>query len=105
MIQELKKLAPRQTVPGFTGRFLHSDTMTFAYWEISKGAVSPEHAHVHEQAAYLLEGEFELVVNGVPHHMTPGTIVVIPSNVRHSGRAIADCKLLDVFNPVREDYK
>lgn len=105
MIQELKKLAPRQTVPGFTGRFLHSDTMTFAYWEISKGAVSPEHAHVHEQAAYLLEGEFELVVNGVPHHMTPGTIVVIPSNIRHSGRAIADCKLLDVFNPVREDYK
>ena len=105
MIQELKKLAPRQTVPGFTGRFLHTDTMTFAYWEITKGAASPEHAHVHEQAAYLLEGEFELVVAGVPHHMKPGTIVVIPSNVRHSGRAMADCKLLDVFNPVREDYK
>jgi quercetin dioxygenase-like cupin family protein len=105
MLQELKKLKPRQTIPGFVGRFLHSNKMTFAYWEIAGGASSPEHAHVHEQAAFLIEGEFELTVDGVANHMTPGTIVIIPSNVRHSGRAIIDCKLLDVFDPVREDYK
>ena len=105
MLQEFKKVSPRQTIPGFTGRFIHSDKMTFAYWEIARGSASPEHAHIHEQAAYMLEGEFELIVDGVTHHMTPGTIVIIPSNVRHSGRAITDCRLLDVFDPVREDYK
>jgi quercetin dioxygenase-like cupin family protein len=105
MLQQFSKVPARQTVPGFTGRFIHSDKMTFAYWEITKGSASPEHAHIHEQAAYMLEGEFELTVAGVTHHMTAGTIVIIPSNVRHSGRAITDCRLLDVFDPVREDYK
>jgi len=32
-------------------------------------------------------------------------IVTIPSNVTHSGRAMTQCKLRDVFCPVREDYK
>lgn len=105
MLHQFSKVPARQTVPGFSGRFIHSDKMTFAYWEIKKGSTSPEHAHIHEQAAYMLEGEFELTVDGVPNHMTPGMIVIIPSNVRHSGRAITDCKLLDVFDPVREDYK
>ncbi len=105
MLHKFRDVPARQTIPGFLGRFIHSDAMTFAYWEIAKGSASPEHDHIHEQAAYLLEGEFELTVAGVTRHMTPGTIVIIPPSTRHSGRAITDCKLLDVFSPVREDYK
>jgi quercetin dioxygenase-like cupin family protein len=30
---------------------------------------------------------------------------VIPSNTPHSAIAKADCKAIDVFSPVREDYK
>ena len=37
--------------------------------------------------------------------LTPGTVALIPSGVRHSGRAVTDCQLLDVFHPVREDYR
>jgi quercetin dioxygenase-like cupin family protein len=53
----------------------------------------------------VLEGEFELTVNGEPQILTKGLFATIPGNVPHGGRAITNCKLLDIFNPVREDFK
>jgi hypothetical protein len=32
-------------------------------------------------------------------------MLVIPSGVRHEGRVIAEASVLDVFAPVREDYR
>ena len=105
MIEELKKIEPREIMPGFSGRFVHTDNMTFAYWEIEKGSSLPEHSHMHEQVVNMLEGEFELVLEGDSNHLRNGMVLPIPSNAKHSGRAITDCKILDVFYPVREDYK
>lgn len=101
----LKELEERELLPGYSVKFVHSDTMTFAFWRVSKGAHLPEHAHENEQVAQVTEGEFELTVDGETKVLKPGEIVLIPSNVPHSGKAITDCRLLDVFNPVREDYK
>jgi quercetin dioxygenase-like cupin family protein len=52
----------------------------------------------------MLDGQFELRVDGRPMQLSPGDIVIIPSNVPHSGRAIRNCKILDAFHPVREDF-
>jgi quercetin dioxygenase-like cupin family protein len=65
---ELSAVAPLQTAPGYSGRFIHT-------------------------------------VAGEPVILRPGAVLVIPSNVRHSGLAITDCKLMDIFNPVREDLR
>ncbi len=78
--------------------------MTFAYWNIKSGSELPEHSHVHEQVANVTEGTFELTIAGETKSVGPGEVTVIPSNVVHSGVAITDCKILDVFCPVREDY-
>ncbi|MCK4639500.1 MAG: cupin domain-containing protein, partial [Bacteroidales bacterium] len=53
----------------------------------------------------VTEGEFELTLNGKTQVLNSGKIAVIPSNAKHSGKAITDCKIIDIFNPVREDYK
>jgi quercetin dioxygenase-like cupin family protein len=79
--------------------------MTFALWEIDAGATLPEHAHHHEQVVHLYEGEFELTVEGQPVRATPGAVFAIPPNARHSGRALTACRIMDVFYPVREDYR
>jgi quercetin dioxygenase-like cupin family protein len=92
-------------VPGYHARLIHTDNMTLAYVDVDAGAPLPEHAHVHVQVLNLLEGRFELILGGETLHLEAGHVVVIPSNVPHSGRAITACRILDVFNPVREDFK
>ena len=44
-------------------------------------------------------------IGGENFSLTDGMYHVIHSNVPHSAIAIKDCKVIDVFGPVREDYK
>jgi len=102
----LNSITEKELLPGFHVRFVHTDSMTLAYWTIEEGAELPEHSHHHEQVlASVMEGEFELTVDGDVQIVRPGDVVVIPSNVVHSGRALTPCKMLDVFHPVREEYR
>jgi quercetin dioxygenase-like cupin family protein len=101
----LHDLEAKELVPGFKGRFVHSENMTVAYWDIEVGAVLPEHAHSHEQVASMIAGEFELTVNGETRVLRPGSVAIVPSNAVHSGRAITMCRIIDAFYPVREDYR
>ncbi|MBT3240568.1 MAG: cupin domain-containing protein [Chloroflexi bacterium] len=102
---DLDQIEEREIVPGFHARFVHSENMTLAFWRVEAGASLPAHQHVHEQIANVLEGEFELTLDGETHHLKPGQALLIPSNMPHAGRAITECRLLDVFHPVREEYK
>ncbi len=101
----LTDIPEKEIVPGYFARFVHSENMTLAYWRVEAGAPLPEHGHPHEQVLNLLEGEFEAVVAGQVSHMLPGSVSVIPGGVRHSGKALTACRILDVFYPVREEYR
>ncbi len=91
--------------PNTKARFIHTESMTFAYWELEEGAEIPEHAHSHEQVPNVLEGEMELRVDGETQNCVPGQVAVFPSNSVHWGRAVKKSRVLDVFYPVREDFK
>ncbi len=93
-----------ELIPGFRGKFQHGANMTIVYWEIDEGSELPEHSHEHEQIATVYEGKFELTIDGSTKILEPGMVAVIPSNAIHSGKAVTNCKLTDVFSPVREDY-
>jgi quercetin dioxygenase-like cupin family protein len=101
----LDGLPVREVMPGFHGRFVHTGTMTLAYWDIEPGAALPKHSHPHEQVVNVFEGELEMVVNGATHLMRAGDVLAIPGGVVHSGRSLTACRVLDVFNPMRTDYK
>jgi quercetin dioxygenase-like cupin family protein len=101
----LSEIETREIIPGYLATFIHSENMTVAYWTVKAGAEMPVHSHEHEQVANLLEGEFELELNGVKQTLRPGIAALIPSNIPHGGRAITECRLIDVFHPVREDYR
>ena len=101
----LKDIEAREIMPGFHGKLIHSASMTFAYWEIDANTPLVEHSHPHEQVVNMLAGQFEIVVDGESRILSPGDVVVIPSHAIHTGKALTDCKILDVFQPVREDYR
>ena len=50
-------------IPGFRGRFIHSDRVTIVRWHLDAGAKLPEHSHHHEQVVLVEDGELEMVVN------------------------------------------
>jgi quercetin dioxygenase-like cupin family protein len=52
----------------------------------------------------MLEGKLEMQIGNETVILEPGMIQVIPSNTPHGAIAHTDCVLVDVFNPVREDY-
>lgn len=101
----LKNLSAREYFAGYTGKMIHTENMTIAFWEVEAGAEVPLHSHHHEQVMHVIEGRFEFTLNDVSREYGPGELVVVPPNHPHSGKAITHCKLLDLFSPVREEYK
>jgi quercetin dioxygenase-like cupin family protein len=105
MITKVDDVKEREVVKGIRGRFVHGDNMTVAHWNIDAGAVMPDHAHPHEQIVNVIEGEFDFTVEGKVYAAQPGFIAIVPPNVKHGGKAKTPVRILDVFYPVREDYR
>lgn len=101
----IKNIIPRELSAGITGYYAHGKQMTLGYIEIKAGSHLGEHHHVHEQITYIIEGQLDMTIGGNFFSLTAGMYHVIPSNMSHSAVAIMDCKVIDVFNPVREDYR
>jgi len=104
-VLNLSEIGSRELLDGTEVRFVHADTMTVAYWRFDADAALPEHAHPHEQVTNVIEGVFDLTVDGKTTRLEPGSIAVIPPDAVHSGYAVTRCQIIDVFHPVREDYR
>ena len=102
---KLNDIKQKELVAGYKVRFVHSQNMTLAYWDIKAGAELPVHSHSQEQVASIIKGEFEFKVGKKTQIVGADSVVVIPSYKKHSGKAITDCKIIDVFYPTREDYR
>jgi quercetin dioxygenase-like cupin family protein len=102
---DLEKMEEKELIPGFRARFVHTDNLTLAYWRIDAGARLPDHAHPHEQVLSLIEGRMAFAVGEETREIGPGEAVSIGSGQPHGGRALTDCRVIDAFYPVREDYR
>ena len=104
-MQNLHELPAKEIIPGFSGRFIHGRKLTLAFWEIKAGCIMPLHHHPQEQVTHILEGELEMQIGGKEFLLKGGSVHVIPSNTPHSAIAQTDCRVIDAFSPVRDDYR
>ena len=103
--KEISKIKSKEILSGFDAKLIHTDNFTLSFVTIKSGSILPEHTHFHEQITQVTEGELELTINGVTQVFVAGMIAIIPSNIKHSGKALTACKVTDIFYPIREDYK
>ena len=97
---------PKITIfPGVQSAMEHSAQISYGCVSLEEGVIVPEHSHPHEQWTYILEGEMEFTLNGEKQLLLPGMGAFIGSNVLHGAFAVTACKVIDVFTPVREDYR
>jgi len=104
-VERLRAAAPHALVAGVTMRPLFGEGAMLNLLEFEPGARVPPHDHPHEQLGYVIEGELVLAIDGVEHRLGPGAAYAIPGGVEHGAWSEVPCLVLDVFQPVREDYR
>jgi quercetin dioxygenase-like cupin family protein len=93
----------------FPGVQIHTTAgqkMMLSSVEFAPHAAVQPHSHPHEQMGLLLEGELTFVIGDETTLVRPGEMWRIPGGVIHSATAgDRPVKALDVFCPIREDYR
>ena len=93
-----------ERLPGWKGRFFHTATMTFADYEFTAGSTIHEHFHPEEEVYEVIAGELEMFVDDVAQIARPGIVAIVPSNTRHSVRALTDGRVIIVDHPARPEF-
>jgi quercetin dioxygenase-like cupin family protein len=101
---DVDKLSVIERLPGWYGRYFHSPSMTFAHYDFVRGSTIHEHFHSQEEVYEVIEGELELTIDGVAQVARAGIVGIVPSNVRHSVKALTDGRAIIVDYPLWRDF-
>jgi mannose-6-phosphate isomerase-like protein (cupin superfamily) len=76
------------------GACVEGDRMIVGLMRMPAGTGAEPHSHPNEQWIYILEGTFRATIGGKTIEAKPGSLVYIPSNVVHAGKASPDGDVL-----------
>jgi len=96
---EMRSIEP---LPGWRGRFFHSENMTFAIYDVDADAVPiHEHQHPQEEVWNIVSGKVAVSIDGAERILGPGEAAIVPSNAPHHARAITSSRAIVVDYPLR----
>jgi quercetin dioxygenase-like cupin family protein len=100
------ELARHTIFPGVDIRTCAADRMLLSVVDLAPHSVVEEHAHPHEQVGMVLQGRALFHIDGEQKLLQAGDLYRIPGEVRHKVIALDEpVRALDVFCPVRDDYR
>ena len=92
-------------VPGIRRQTITSGaTMYQMRAQLEAGSRLPVHQHRQEQIAHIVSGRMIMTVDGVPHELSAGQSIYLPSNVPHGVETLEDTLVIDTFSPPRDEY-
>jgi len=94
---------------GLQRKILHTDNLMTVLIDFTDGPwdkPEPPHSHPHEQTSYVAEGEIIFFCEGeADQHLKAGDMFAAPSGRPHTVQLLTEkVRLVDSFNPVREDF-
>ncbi|MCI0348153.1 MAG: cupin domain-containing protein [Acidobacteriales bacterium] len=104
-IVDTARLKVIECLPGWSGRYFHSENMTFAHYDFERGSTIHEHYHPQEEVYEVIEGELELTIDGVAQIARQGIVAIVPANVRHSVKALTHGWAIIVDHPHRREFE
>jgi quercetin dioxygenase-like cupin family protein len=90
---ELTKLNSIKGGPAYStaeGSCVEGDRMIVALMRMAAGTGAEPHSHPNEQWIYILEGTFRAKIGDKSVEAKPGSVLYIPADMVHSGKATAD---------------
>lgn len=94
---ELSKEARRKIM-------LYNSDLMLVKVEFKQGGIGDIHAHSHTQLTYIEKGKFEVLINETQKILSAGDAFFVPSNSLHGVKCLEEGTLIDIFNPLREDF-
>jgi quercetin dioxygenase-like cupin family protein len=99
---DTRDLETREPLPGWEGRYFHSEHMTFGYYTVIAGSSIHEHSHEQEEVWHVIEGKLEVTVDGETLVAGPGCVALVPPDTTHSVRVLEDSRAIVVDTPLRD---
>ena len=100
-----EQLPLEQLAPLLSRRYLSTESMTAALFDLKRGCAVPQHQHENEQLSFVLSGALKYISEKGEHVVKAGGFFVIPANTPHAAEAVEDSLVLDVFAPPRADWE
>jgi quercetin dioxygenase-like cupin family protein len=101
--EEPKSFTPE---PGMLRQVLaHTDHLMLVRHFFEAGWVGARHSHPHHQLVYVVRGALRVDVGGRVFESRTGDSFIVDGDVEHQALALEASEVLDVFTPVREDYR
>ncbi len=102
------EVTPETVGNGRTRYLTHTDNLMMTVIDCTDGPAEqpdPPHHHPHEQVTYVAEGEVIFFIEDTPYRLSAGDMIAVAPNLPHTIQPLtAHVRLVDTFNPIREEF-
>ena len=100
------ELPATEMLPGVMRRAAYLNDVMITFIDFEPNTIVPEHHHPHQQITWVVSGAMEFNLDGEVRLLQAGDGVLVRPDAPHSATVHGEpCQAIDVWHPVREDYR